>query len=95
MGRAFVINMPIEDFIFEVREEILSYEQMGEKKAQQWENNFKKWLNNDKIKKKNIKLKGNNRFYILKDESEIFDIVDLYFNAVEQGREDEYWNNFQ
>jgi len=91
----FVIKLSVEDFVFEVKEEILSYEDLGEEKAAQWEKDFLRWLENTKIKKKNIKEKENKKFYLIKDESQIFDIVDEYFDAVEQKREKEYWKKFQ
>lgn len=90
-----MIKMPIDDFIFEVKEEILSYEELGEKKAEEWETNFKAWLNNDKIKKKNIKLNNDKVYYMLDDESDIFGIADLYYSAVEQKKEEDYWKKFK
>lgn len=90
-----MIKMNIDDFIFEVKEEILSYEDLGKSKSIDWEKNFRIWLNNDKIKKKNIKIDGERIYYLIKDESEIFDIVDEYFDAVEQNKEKSYWKKFQ
>lgn len=90
-----MIKMPVEDFIFEVREEILSYEELGEKKADEWEKQFRMWLKDDKLKKKNVKISGDKVYYLIGDESEVFDIADLYFSAVEQKKEDEYWKKFK
>lgn len=89
-----MIKLSIEDFIYEVKSEIISYEELGEEKANEWEKYFINWLNDDKIKKKNIKEKNDKKFYILKDESEIFDIADEYYSAVEDKKEDRYWKNF-
>ncbi len=90
-----MIKMTIDDFVYEVKEEILSYEDLGEAKANEWEANFKKWVDNPKIKKKNVKEVSGKKYYQIKDESEIFDIVDEYFDAVEQKKEDSYWKKFQ
>lgn len=90
-----MIKLTIEDFLYEVKEEMLCYEDLGEEKAGLWEAEFDKWLNNDKIKKKNVIEKGDKKYYCLDDESEIFDIVDEYLDAVEQGKEKEYWKDFQ
>lgn len=90
-----MIKMTIDDFVYEVKEEILSYEDLGETKANEWEVNFKKWVDNPKIKKKNVKEVSGKKYYQIKDESEIFDIVDEYFDAVEQKKEDSYWKKFQ
>lgn len=86
-----MIKLPIEEFIFEVREEILCYEELGEAKAAQWEENFRRWLSDAGIKKKNIR----KECYCIQDESEIFDIADEYFKAVEEKREEDYWKKFQ
>lgn len=93
--KIIMIKLPVEDFIFEVKEEILSYEELGNAKADEWEVKFNNWLNNDKIKKKNVKVSGDKKFYLIDDESEIFDIADLYYSAVEQKKEEEYWKKFQ
>lgn len=90
-----MIKMPVEDFIYEVKEEILSYEELGEAKANEWEKNFKAWLSNDKINKKNVKTIKDKLYYMLDDESDIFDIADLYYSAVEQKKEEDYWKKFK
>ena len=90
-----MIKILINDFIYEVKEEILSYQDLGEKKANEWEKHFFKWFENSKISKKNIKEISGKKYYLIKDESEIFDIADKYFYAVEQKKEEEYWKNFQ
>ena len=90
-----MIKMIIDEFIEEVKEEILSYEDLGEEKACEWETKFLNWLENPKIKKKNIKEISGKKYYLIKDESEIFDIVDEYFDAVEQKKEENYWKKFQ
>lgn len=90
-----MIKMPVEDFIYEVKEEILSYEELGEAKANEWEKNFKAWLNNDKINKKKVKTIKDKLYYMLDDESDIFDIADLYYSAVEQKKEEDYWKKFK
>ena len=78
-----MIKLEIEEFIFEVQDEILSYEELGKEYADKWEQEFLKWLNNDKIKKKNIKIEKGNTYYLIDDESEIFDIADEYYYAVD------------
>ncbi len=90
-----MIKLLINDFVYEVKEEILSYEDLGRDKAYEWEKCFFQWLENPKIKKKNIKEISGNKYYLIKDESEIFDIVDEYFDAVERKKETDYWKKFQ
>ena len=90
-----MIKLEIEEFIFEVQDEILSYEELGKEYANKWEQEFLKWLNNDKVKKKNIKMEKGKTFYLIDDESEIFDIADEYYYAVGDNKIDEYWKKFQ
>ncbi|WP_250278293.1 hypothetical protein [[Clostridium] colinum] len=90
-----MIKLDIEDFIFEVKDEILSYEELGEEHAKKWEERFLAWLKDDKIKKKNLKVEKGNTFYLIDDESEIFDIADEYYYAVDSNNIEEYWEKFQ
>lgn len=90
-----MIKMDVKELAYEVKEELLCYEQLGEKKADDWERGFNLWLKNKKIKKKNILEKGSVQYYCLEDESAVFDIADEYLDAVENNREDEYWKHFQ
>lgn len=89
-----MIKLEIEEFIFEVKDEILSYEELGEKWANKWEEDFLALVNNDKIKNKNIKKIKDKIFYMIDDESDIFDIADKYYYAVEENKIDEYWKKF-
>lgn len=90
-----MIKLTLEDFLFEVKDEILSYEELGEKKANEWEEKFMLWIKDESIKKKNIKVNKGQTYYLINDESEIFDIADNYYYAVEQNKEEEYWKKFQ
>lgn len=90
-----MIKLEIEEFIFEVKDEILSYEELGQEQADMWELNFLRWLKNDNIKKKNVKIEKGNTYYLIDDESEIFDIADEYYYAVDANKIDEYWKKFQ
>lgn len=87
-----MIKMPIEDFIEEVKAEIVGYEELGEEKALQWEKNFLSLVNSGK--KQNIEDKKGKKFYILEDEAELFKIVDMYLAAVDSGEEKEYWEKW-
>ncbi len=90
-----MIKLEIEEFLFEIKDEILSYEELGEEKALEWEDNFKKWLNNKNLKKDNIKYQKDKIFYLLEDETQIFDIAYAYYIAVTENKEKDYWQNFK
>lgn len=90
-----MIKLEIEEFIFEVKDEILSYEELGKEYADKWEQEFLAWLKDEKVKKKNIKKEKNTTYYLIDDESEIFDIADQYYYAVGDNKIDEYWKKFQ
>ena len=88
------IKLEIEDFIFEVTEELVCYEDIGRQGADKWAEGFRSWLS-DGRKKKNIAASGGKTCYVIEDEGEIFDIADKYLDAVENGDIAEYWKNFQ
>ena len=89
-----MIKMDIEDFIYEVKEELVCYDEIGEKGAENWEQGFRKWLDSP-VKKKNVYGTGDKAKFGIEDESEIFDIADEYLEALETGRINEYWKKFQ
>ncbi len=89
------MKLEIEDFIFEVKEELLCYEEIGEEGAAKWESEFRNWCEDDSIKKKCVSKKGDKLFFSIDDESEIFDIADSYLEAVEGNCVAEYWKKFQ
>ncbi len=88
------IKLETEDFIFEVTEELLCYDEIGKDGADKWAEGFRKWLS-DGRKKKNIVKEGEKLFFVIADEGEIFDIADEYLDAVENNNITEYWKNFQ
>jgi hypothetical protein len=90
-----MIKMPIEEFLEEVKAEIIGYEELGEEKAKEWEQHFLGWLNNGTKNKKNIEEKNGEKVYIMKDESELFKIVDMYLAAVDAGEEQDYWAEWE
>ena len=88
------IKMDTEDFIFEVTEELVCYDEIGKEGADKWAEGFRRWLS-DGRKKKNIIKKDDKMYFVIEDEGEIFDIADEYLNAIESGNTAEYWKNFQ
>lgn len=90
-----MLKLEIDEFLFEVKDEIMSYEELGLEHASLFEKNFLKWLDNNNIKKKNIKNIKDKKYYTIDDESEIFDIADEYYTAYEQGKLAEFWSKFQ
>ena len=52
-----MIRMDIEDFIYEVKEEMLCYDEIGESGADSWEKEFRAWLETPN-KKENVTGKG-------------------------------------
>ena len=88
------MKMDIEDIIFEVKEELLCYDEIGTEGADRWESEFRSWLESPG-KKENVEGKGDKAKFVIGDESEIFDIADSYLEAVENGRIEEYWKKFQ
>ncbi|MCD8158327.1 MAG: hypothetical protein LUD77_05355 [Clostridiales bacterium] len=74
-----------EDFIFEVKEELSCYDEIGREGAEKWVEGFNKWCLGRKKTPEKI---------TLKDESDIFETADRYLEAVEEGKTAEYWKKF-
>ena len=79
-----MIKLSLDDFIYEVKEEICCYEDIGREGAEKWETGFKEWL----VKHSDLKIVP------LDDESTIFEIADEYIEAAEQNNIASYWRNF-
>ncbi|HOA81633.1 MAG TPA: hypothetical protein PKK61_11325 [Defluviitaleaceae bacterium] len=89
-----MLKIPLEDFVEEIKSEIIGYEELGEEKAREWENKFLSLVNEAKSVTKNIEEEDGKKYYLLEDESEIFRIVDMYLAAVDTGEEKEYWEKW-
>lgn len=89
-----MLRMKIEDLIFEVREELICYDEIGVEGADNWEKGFRSWLEKDGKKVNVIEQKGK-KYYSLEDESEIFAIADEYLEAIESNSVENYWKSFQ
>lgn len=89
-----MIKLDIEELIYEVKDEISCYEELGTQGADKWEEGFRNWLSSPG-KKNNITKKGDKMLYSLSDESEVFDIADEYLKALEENNVAYYWKNFQ
>ncbi len=89
-----MIKMDIDDFIYEIKEELICYEEIGEEGADNWEREFRQWLSAPG-KKENVEGKGDRARFIIADESEIFDIADSYLEALESDNIKSYWKSFQ
>lgn len=88
-----MIKMELNDFIYEVTQELICYEEIGENGAKEWEDGFKDIVSREKIGKR-IKKIGNKTYYMLEDESEIFDIADGFVEAKESANLERYWDSF-
>lgn len=89
-----MLKIPIEEFIEEIKSEIIGYEELGEEKAMEWENHFLSLVNKFSSIIKNIEEKNGKKYYLLEDEAEFFKIADMYLAAVDAGEEEKYWKNW-
>ncbi len=80
-----MIKLSLDDFIYEVREELCCFEEIGAKGADEWEKGFREWISRKRSAPKEISLD---------DESVIFEIADEYIEAAEQKNTESYWKNF-
>lgn len=92
-----MIKLEIEEFIEEIKAEMYGYEEIEENIINEWESKFQLYLKDIKSKKtKNdkIKIKSNSIIIELKDETDIFKIVDKFLAAVVNEELDKYWTDW-
>lgn len=87
------MKLPMEEFIENVKEELLCYEEM-EGLFPKWEKEFQAWLEKNKGKHKDIVIEKGSIFFKIKDEEEIFEVAESYLDAMEEGNIKQYWENF-
>ncbi len=86
------MRIEVEEFILQVKDELLCFEGM-EEKACEWEKQFREWMKTTKVKKQIMESKG--KFCIgIKDEEEIFEVADSYIDAISENNIAKYWNEF-
>jgi hydroxylamine reductase (hybrid-cluster protein) len=87
-----MLKMDVEDFIEEIKFEIISTEELGEGKAIEWELKFRELLKLNKVSiAKEVKGKS---IVSIKDESTLFSYADNYWAAIDSGEEEQYWHRF-
>jgi hypothetical protein len=89
-----VIKLEIEEFVEEIKAEMYGYEEIEENIINVWESKFRIYLEdikNKKTKNDKIKFKANSIIIELKDETDIFKIVDKFLAAVVNEELDKYW----
>lgn len=98
-GEIRMLKMELEEFIEEVKAEMYGYEEIAESQIVDFEKHFRSWVKNKKAQnKKNkndrIKFGPNSIIIMLKDESDLFKIVDRYLAAVVDEEIQQYWENW-
>lgn len=87
-----MIKLDVEEFIEEIKAEMYGYEEIDEELIELWEKKFRDYIKEKKAKKNRINYKTNS--ILIKDESELFDIVDNYLAAIVNDEMDQYWANY-
>lgn len=87
-----MIKLDVEEFLEEVKAEMYGYEEIDEELIELWEKKFRDYIKEKKAKKNRINYKTNS--ILIKDESELFDIVDNYLAAIVNDEMDQYWANY-
>lgn len=87
------MKLRIEELIADVKEEFLCYEE-GAALFARWEKEFAEWIAKNKGKRKDILLEKDAILLKIQDEEEIFEIVDSYLDAAEEGNIPKYWEKF-
>lgn len=89
-----MLVLPIEDFKEEIKAEMYGYEEISEALINRWFDSFDVYLNK-KQKDERIVRKGNAIEIKLKDESDLFMIVDKYLAAVMNEEIEAYYLDFK
>ena len=84
-----------DEFIEEIKAEMAGYEELTQEHINDWVQHFEKYVSQDKVKNDKLKRKGNTIEIVLKDESELFGIVDKYLVAVEGEELASYWEDWK
>ena len=89
-----MLKLPLEDFLVEVRAEIMGFEELGEDRAREWEARFIALLREGRLAKRYFREDKGRVLIVIEDEAELFSWVDCYWAALEAGEEEEYWAGF-
>jgi hypothetical protein len=85
------IELTLEEFLDEVKTEIIVSGENGEDLAEEWLKGFTELLAQDKLKNPETKDRSGVISVLVKDEGEVFDYADEYCAAVDSGQIDKYW----
>lgn len=88
------MELALEEFLEEIEIEMSGYEEISDSLIQEWGNKVKAIIKEDGQKMKGLIKKGSSYYVILKDESDIFKVVDRYYAAVENEEMEDYWKHF-
>lgn len=86
--------LPKEEFIEEIRAEMAGYEELTKPLIDDWIERFQKYVQRSNLNSKRIVVKGGNTSIKLEDETELFNIVDRYYVAVDQEEIEAYWQDW-
>ncbi|QUH30246.1 hypothetical protein [Vallitalea guaymasensis] len=93
-----MIKLELEEFVEEIKAEMYGYEEIEESMINDWEDRFRAWVakvKDKKIKNDRIKFGPNSIKVELKDETDIFKIVDKFLVAVTHNEIDKYFIDWQ
>ncbi len=88
------MKFTLEEFIFNILEELEQYEDLKAEQIEGWVKTFESMVKENKISNKNLKKIDGELYFEVQDEMEIFSIVDDYIEAIENNSVAEYWKTF-
>ena len=89
-----MLKILLEDFVEEIIAEMYGYEEIEEDEINIWFEKFERFVKDKKDKRNIIRYKGEEISINLKDESDLFSIVDKYLAAIENDELDKYFESF-
>lgn len=85
----------LDDFMEEIKMEMVGYEELDEQLIKEWVAKVTEWIQKPDGNKSKFIVKNKNSIKIkLKDESDLFSIVDKFYAAVVHEEIEKYWNGF-
>ena len=90
-----MIKLSRKDFLAEIEAEVAGYEEITKEMAQDFVKRVDAYIEKNKGINKKIYVKGSECEIHLKDESDLFNMVDQYLVAVVNEETDSFWKDWK
>lgn len=88
------MQFELEEFLEEVKFQMIEWDKLTEEDILAWEANARKWLDSYKDTKHLVSKKGDDVYVKIKNEDVMSEHARLYYRAKRDEKFDEYWKKF-